>query len=217
MSDGIMQKLQKLGMTRWVHTVHETANADGAGQVTWGEATAQLFTLPLPGKPHREEALKEANEALGLQGLALVRADLTDDYDALALERDELKAELRKYEPSDGMMHKLLGLYGAIDDAAKLFEADANTVQKDWRAYQARIDAWLKLHDVRAARSINDLENPQNAYGLALSVEQEKVKLLTAAVETAITWLVTVKADQPASIIAGRARLAFEALQAVGK
>lgn len=36
---------------------------------------------------------------------------------------------------------------------------------------------------------------------------------LEARIAQAITWLVTVKADQPAGIIAHRARLALEALQ----
>lgn len=78
--------------------------------------------------------------------------------------------------------------------------------EPDWKAECARLK-----------QAIKEIEDPRNAYGLSLAVEQEKVRLLTAAADKAITWLVTVKADQPAGIIAERARLALEALQAVGR
>lgn len=42
---------------------------------------------------------------------------------------------------------------------------------------------------------------------------REEYNELDERVQKAITWLVTVKSDQPASIIADRARLALEALQ----
>jgi hypothetical protein len=43
---------------------------------------------------------------------------------------------------------------------------------------------------------------------------REEYDELQTHVDTAVTWLVTVKADQPASIIADRAKLALEALRA---
>jgi hypothetical protein len=59
------------------------------------------------------------------------------------------------------------------------------------------------------------IANGENAVDLeARCLELEaSLKGCRQRVEKAITWLVTVKADQPAGIIADRARLALEALR----
>lgn len=71
-----------------------------------------------------------------------------EDYEELERERDELKAELRKYEPSDGVMQQLLALNEAIAEAAKLFQA----LVEHKIVFHDKFKAWLALPVVKAAR-----------------------------------------------------------------
>jgi hypothetical protein len=74
-----------------------------------------------------------------------------EDYNDLALERDILKAQLREYEPSDGVMHQRLALYTAIEDAAGLLDAierESGFVE----SLRERMRNWLALPAVVQAR-----------------------------------------------------------------
>jgi hypothetical protein len=71
----------------------------------------------------------------------------------LETEIQQLKAELRKYQPSDGMMYKLLGLNDAIREAARLLY-DSGRVQRDMPEHLDAVDEWLKHPTVdRAVKS----------------------------------------------------------------
>lgn len=141
---------------------------------------------------------------------------------------------LFQHEPVKALRAQLLALHTVIDEGRRIMDravADDEPRQITGFTDETRdaIDEWRNRVLVKAARErvsgelaaceqhVRILEEPRNEYGLALAVEQEKVKLLLGAIDKAITWLVTVKADQPAGIIAERARLALGALQAVGK
>ncbi len=65
----------------------------------------------------------------------------------------QLKAELRQYQPSDGMMYKLLGLNDVIREAERLLRV-AGTVTRDMPDFIDAVDAWL-MHPtvVRAVKS----------------------------------------------------------------
>jgi hypothetical protein len=67
----------------------------------------------------------------------------------LELEVAELKAELRKYEPSDGVMIQLLGLNECIREAAELL--DDVLFEKGCSA-DPKLTAWMSLPAVAAAR-----------------------------------------------------------------
>lgn len=85
--------------------------------------------------------------------------DLLEAYEQtiaeLEHERDALKAELRKYEPSDGVMHQLLAYREAIVEAARLLKPISGPgtehieiKHEDWVA----MSAWLDLPVVKATR-----------------------------------------------------------------
>lgn len=71
----------ELKPSHWVHNVKVALDEDEHGGITWGDVVAQTFTIPMPGRPLRDEALAEANQVLGLQGLAIVRADRIDELE----------------------------------------------------------------------------------------------------------------------------------------
>jgi hypothetical protein len=79
-------------------------------------------------------------------------AELQAEHDELALERDELKAELRKYEPSDGMMHKLLALNTAIVEAARMLELFTQGGPGMRQVTLEQVLGWLDLPAVQIAR-----------------------------------------------------------------
>jgi hypothetical protein len=70
------------------------------------------------------------------------------DNEDLRTEIEELKHDLRKYEPSDAMMIKLLGLNEAIREAAGLMEK----LKAGHHAMGPEMEAWLSLPVVKAAQ-----------------------------------------------------------------
>lgn len=95
---------------------------------------------------------RSINEA----GLHLVTAE--DEWKCVA-ERDEahllvaeLEAELRKYEPSDGVMVQRLGYLTTIKEAAELL-ADCRRDDTSMRTWDA-VDEWLKRPQVAQARKL---------------------------------------------------------------
>jgi chromosome segregation ATPase len=94
-----------------------------------------------------EMALRERAIVLG-NDLAQERADNED----LRTEIAELKHELRKYEPSDAMMIKLLGLNEAIREAAELIKECCNSMGFEDTHLWAPAQAWLDLPVVKAAQ-----------------------------------------------------------------
>lgn len=79
-------------------------------------------------------------------------AELQSDYDELALERDILKAQLRNYEPSDGMMHTLLALNTAIVEAARMLELFTQGGPGMRQVTLEQVLGWLDLPAVQTAR-----------------------------------------------------------------
>lgn len=58
---------------------------------------------------------------------------------------EELRGELRRYEPSDAMMYKLLEMQGRIDEAAALFK-DILVAAGEHNAPWDDVDKWLDRH-----------------------------------------------------------------------
>jgi hypothetical protein len=78
----------------------------------------------------------------------MTNVELLERIDELELERDQLKAELRKYEPSDGVMHQLLAYYDAISEAADIMAA----IKTETGFGLDQVDRWLTLPAVTQAR-----------------------------------------------------------------
>ncbi len=68
---------------------------------------------------------------------------LEQRIEELEAEVQPLKAELRKYQPSDAMMVKLLGLNDVIREAERLLRV-AGTVTRDMPDFIDAVDAWLQ-------------------------------------------------------------------------
>lgn len=113
------------------------------------EPTLRDETAPPARENEADDDIRQAREARDENArLRVELANAREDYAEVALERDELKAELRKYVPSDGVMHQRLGDQLAIDEAATLFE--------QWQAGnlvgRESIATWLALPAVVHAR-----------------------------------------------------------------
>lgn len=91
-------------------------------------------------------------------------AELDEDEDEI----EKLRAELRRYEPSDAMMHRLLDMQTRLDDAAGLLERWQPTVegvglpddysQANLAALSEGVTAWLERHRSRSrlTRGLHD-------------------------------------------------------------
>lgn len=75
-------------------------------------------------------------------------AELEEDLEAVSLERDILKAQLREYEPSDGMMHEILAHHQAIADAAEIL----GKLKAEEMIGLDDVNRWLALPVVAQAR-----------------------------------------------------------------
>jgi hypothetical protein len=65
-----------------------------------------------------------------------------EELDEALVRIRELEAELRQYQPSDGMMVKLLGLDDVIREAARLL-FDSGSVKRDMPEHLDAVDAWM--------------------------------------------------------------------------
>jgi len=123
-----------------------------------------------------------------LEGKDLQTCPRCQDLEEELLEREqqiaELRAELRKYEPSDGVMFKLRSL----EDALAASEAFSDRLSEQHAEEMVK----LSIAEAQARKSIEDLEQ---------------------RIDKAVTWLVSVDPNHPASIIAHRARLALDVLR----
>lgn len=104
-------------------------------------------TVKLAFTPGHLDEKIECPKCKGHMGVCIT---FTEYGELVRIEREvaELKAELRKYEPSDGVMFKLIALQQTIADAAELFETTKATRHHD----QERIQAWLARPGVQATR-----------------------------------------------------------------
>jgi hypothetical protein len=100
-----------------------------------------IFACPACGRLYEDSAPE------------LLPSTLEERVGELETEIQQLKAELRQYQPSDGMMYKLLGLNDVIREAAELLQfivADGNNaveaglVSPMTEHVEGQIDAWLK-------------------------------------------------------------------------
>lgn len=85
----------------------------------WADAPPAAPELPecMPDQSQDIEAVRQA-----WQGAREECGEALEHVAELETEVLQLKAELRQYQPSDGMMVKLLGLNDVIREAARIFE-----------------------------------------------------------------------------------------------
>lgn len=130
------------------------------------------------------DAAKKECERLGTEATKLQllleaaeneRDELRDDL-KWELERvDQLRAELRRYEPSDAIMYTLADRGGLIDEAAGLlrdgYRVDATA---DWKAFNARVDAWLERAKLRPALTAPIPEPHKTILGLHTVIDEAR-------------------------------------------
>ncbi len=90
-----------------------------------------------------------SNEQLAERDRAIALAE--EECDEAELRVRGLEAELRKYEPSDGVMHQRLGMLLAIKEAARLLELYG---PRRWQEAVPSIEAWNALPVVAQARKL---------------------------------------------------------------
>jgi archaellum component FlaC len=78
-----------------------------------------------------------------MTGFVAPSEHLEERVEELETEVQQLKAELRKYEPSDSMMIVLLQRDDVIREAERLLRV-AGTVTRDMPDFIDAVDAWLK-------------------------------------------------------------------------
>jgi len=87
-------------------------------------AIAESWRVPCERAEARIAELTAANEQTH-QALAISRGEvemLTEENNQLIAQVAELRDELRRYQPSDGVMFKLMAMHECIADAAELLE-----------------------------------------------------------------------------------------------
>ncbi len=106
-----------------------------------------------------------------------------------------------------GELHRELEATRAIANRLVGIEPRLAAAEADNAALRAEVER-LKAENTECRRLLI-----RRVEASRLDEANTRLAAAEARVQKAITWLVTVRADQPASIIADRARLALEALR----
>lgn len=85
--------------------------------------------------------------------LCIERDNVESEAEALKLRLEEAEAKLRKYEPSDGVMHQQLGMLLAIREAAELLDEACGILGRP-EEYVRAVSTWLELPVVAQARKM---------------------------------------------------------------